>query len=209
MTADLAQLVALLAAGTLSIVVFTALLGRRDAPGATGFMVLAVGVAIWAIASALMQVQESDRAADFWYDVSLVGSTMLATSWFAMALQYTGRGALLTRRVIALLFIEPVLFLSLAFLNGNAGAGGFFNRPALRNQQYVRLHAFGGGLVPARSRVPAGPSAVLGAGGECGHRGAAARAVEPAVGVGTLAARVRSDAGGGGAGRGGFGLGSV
>ena len=82
-------------------------------------MVLAVGVAIWAIASALVLIQESDRAADFWYDVALVGSTMMATSWSAMALQYTGCGALLTRRVIALLLIEPVGFLLLAFLTGH------------------------------------------------------------------------------------------
>jgi len=57
MTANPAQLVALLAAGTLSIVVFTALLGRREAPGARPFMVLAAGVAIWAIASALLLIK--------------------------------------------------------------------------------------------------------------------------------------------------------
>ncbi len=49
MTADLAQLVALLSAGTLSAVVLTALLGRREAPGASAFLVPPVGVSIWAL----------------------------------------------------------------------------------------------------------------------------------------------------------------
>jgi hypothetical protein len=61
-TAELAQLVALLSADTLSIVVLTALLGRREAPGASAFLVPPVGVSIWA----LSLIQDSDGAADFW-----------------------------------------------------------------------------------------------------------------------------------------------
>ena len=53
-----------------------------------------------------------------WEKVLTVGSVTVPTLWLAFAILYTGRGRLLTGRVIALLCVVPAVSLALALTNG-------------------------------------------------------------------------------------------
>ena len=126
-----------------------------------------------------------------------------------MALQHTGSGAPLTRRVIALLLIEPVGSLLLAFLTG----------PQARLEISSDL-LFGVNNTYAYTLLAVGLFLFVRA-FQRGHRLYSAQAASVVIAVllpggsnllsvlGGLAARIRSDAGGGGDGRGGVGLGVI
>jgi serine phosphatase RsbU (regulator of sigma subunit)/PAS domain-containing protein len=49
----------------------------------------------------------------FWGDVKYVGIAVLAPAWLVFALQYTGRGRLVTRKVMAALTVEPLVLMAL------------------------------------------------------------------------------------------------
>ena len=85
-----------------------------------------VAVAIWSLTSAMAIVQESDAAAEFWYDASLIGSAMLPAAWLTLAIEYTGRTGWLRPRMLALLTIEPFVFLAIAWTE-TAGAHAVSN----------------------------------------------------------------------------------
>jgi PAS domain S-box-containing protein len=90
---------------------------RRGAPGVGPLAVLMLGVALWSLTYAISLAQVTLSAQLFWINMSYLGIGLVPASWLAFALEYVGLGAWLTRRRLALLAIEPLLALALAWTN--------------------------------------------------------------------------------------------
>jgi serine phosphatase RsbU (regulator of sigma subunit) len=86
---------------------------RREARMGWSLAVLLVSVAWWGLAYAVELSVDDIAVKSRWGDLKYVGITALAPAWLAFVLQYTGRGKRVTRRLLALLAIEPVLVLIL------------------------------------------------------------------------------------------------
>ena len=90
---------------------------RRSAPGASPFIVILLAAAVYAL-SYMVELGSTDlSAAIFWNNVAWLGSVLLPPAWFAFALQYTGRASWLTRRMVVLLAIVPLVTLLLVWTN--------------------------------------------------------------------------------------------
>ena len=90
--------------------------GRRRgaARAGTSLAVLLVAVAWWGLTYAVELSAGGDLAARTrWGDLKYVGIVAVAPAWTAFVLQYTGRERYLTRRVLALFVVEPLLVLGL------------------------------------------------------------------------------------------------
>src|SRR5947207_13120729 len=94
---------------------------RRSAPGATAFILLMLGVALWSLGNVVTLGSSNLPTVVFWDNVTWLGTVMAPTAWFVFALQYTGRAQWLTRRVVVLLVVEPLVTLLLAWTNGAHG----------------------------------------------------------------------------------------
>jgi PAS domain S-box-containing protein len=90
---------------------------RRSASGASSFIVILLAAAIYSL-SYMVELGSTDlSAAIFWNNVAWLGSVLLPPAWFAFALQYTGRASWLTRRMVVLLAIVPLVTLLLVWTN--------------------------------------------------------------------------------------------
>lgn len=90
---------------------------RRAAPGAKPSILLMLAVAEWSLAYAL-RLSSTDLAAKiFWSKVRYVGIVIVPTAWLALALQHLRREERLTRRILILLAIEPLVTLLLVWTN--------------------------------------------------------------------------------------------
>jgi len=90
---------------------------RRSAPGARPFALLMLAVTEWSLGYVLELGSPNLSAKTFWSNVNFLGIAIVPIAWLAFALQYTGRGKWLTRRKLALLAIEPLVTLLLAWTN--------------------------------------------------------------------------------------------
>lgn len=86
---------------------------RRETRMGWSLAVVLVSVAWWGLAYAVELSVEDIAVKSRWGDLKYVGITALAPAWLAFVLQYTGRGRRVTRRLLALLAIGPVLVLIL------------------------------------------------------------------------------------------------
>jgi PAS domain S-box-containing protein len=92
-------------------------LRRRGIPGARMGALFMAAVSLWAAAYAV-ELGTTDLAANvFWSKVQYVGIVLVPFSWLGFTVEYTGRGAWLGRRTLALLSVVPVLTLVLVFTN--------------------------------------------------------------------------------------------
>ncbi|MET0726954.1 MAG: histidine kinase N-terminal 7TM domain-containing protein, partial [Acidimicrobiales bacterium] len=83
---------------------------RRGTAAGVSLAVLLTAAAWWGL---FYSVELSTNTHDlvgrtFWGDVKYIGISVLAPAWLVFALQYTGRGHLVTRKVLAALTIEPL-----------------------------------------------------------------------------------------------------
>lgn len=83
---------------------------RRQAPGALPLLIFSAASAWWMVCSLLWRVVGTGADPMIWFKLIFAGVVLIAPAFLAFALQYTNRGHWLTRRIIALLAIEPVLF---------------------------------------------------------------------------------------------------
>lgn len=90
---------------------------RRHAPGATVFCLLMLAVAEWALGYALELGSSGLPATLFWDNSAWLGAVCAPTLWLAFALHYTGRARWLSRTIVALLFVEPLVTLLLVWTN--------------------------------------------------------------------------------------------
>jgi PAS domain S-box-containing protein len=86
---------------------------RRETRMGWSLAVVLVSVAWWGLAYAVELSVDDIGVKSRWGDLKYVGIMALAPAWLAFVLQYTGRGRRVTRRLLALLAIEPVLALIL------------------------------------------------------------------------------------------------
>lgn len=90
---------------------------RRSVPGARPFAVGMLGVAEWSLGYALRLSSVDLGTKLFWTKVRYLGIVVVPAAWLIFALQYAHRQKWLTRRNVALLAIEPLVTLLLAWTN--------------------------------------------------------------------------------------------
>jgi PAS domain S-box-containing protein len=89
---------------------------RRGAAAGVSLAVLLTAATWWGFFYALELSTADPSGKSFWGDLKYVGICVLPAAWLAFTLQYTGRGHLVTRKVLAALTVEPlVVLLVLAF----------------------------------------------------------------------------------------------
>jgi serine phosphatase RsbU (regulator of sigma subunit) len=86
---------------------------RRESRMGWSLAVLLVAVAWWGLAYAVELSVDDVAAKSRWGDLKYVGILALAPAWLVFVLQYTGRGSRVTRRLLAVLAVEPILALTL------------------------------------------------------------------------------------------------
>ncbi len=85
---------------------------RRGTAMGWSLAVMLVAVAWWGTAYAVELSADSLAVRSRWGDLKYVGIVTLAPAWLVFVLQYTGRGRLVTRRLVALLAIPPAAALA-------------------------------------------------------------------------------------------------
>ena len=86
---------------------------RRSRPGTTAFVLLTVGIAVWAGGYALEFLRPELDQKLFWGKVQYLGIVLVPVAWLAFALQYSNRVTSWSKRNLVLLAIEPVIILAL------------------------------------------------------------------------------------------------
>ena len=85
---------------------------RRGTRMGWSLAVLLVAVAWWGTAYAVELSADEVTVKSWWGDLKYAGIVTLAPAWLLFVLQYTGRGRLVTRRLVTLLAIPPVVALT-------------------------------------------------------------------------------------------------
>jgi diguanylate cyclase (GGDEF)-like protein/PAS domain S-box-containing protein len=85
---------------------------RRGNAGAKGLM-LALAAGVWYSATYALELWTAGSAKQMWGDVKYLGVCLLPAAWLVFTLQYTGRARWLTRRLLLLLSVEPLVVLIL------------------------------------------------------------------------------------------------
>jgi len=94
---------------------------RRPVAGATAFMALMLAVAEWSLGYALELAGTGLPTKLFWARMQYLGIVTVPVAWLALVLDYTGFERWLTRRNLALLSVDPLLTLLLAWTNDAHG----------------------------------------------------------------------------------------
>ena len=102
----------------LSLVLAYAAWRRRPGTGVVPFVVLMLAVALWSLAYIFEGLIDSLPASIFITGISYIGITLVPASFLVFTLAYTGRERWLTRRVLTLLAIEPVIVVLAIWTNG-------------------------------------------------------------------------------------------
>jgi PAS domain S-box-containing protein len=89
---------------------------RRLVPGGAAFCVFNLGVAVWT-GVYLVELHARGPAAVFWANTAYFGIVLVPASWLVFALRDSGHSARVTRRLLALLCVEPVATVFLAWTN--------------------------------------------------------------------------------------------
>ena len=91
---------------------------RRGTRAGFSLAILLVAVAWWGLAYAVELSVPGVGSKSLWGDLKYVGVSAVAPAWLVFVLQYTGRGHLVTRWMVALLLVEPATVLSLLAIGG-------------------------------------------------------------------------------------------
>ncbi|GAC1342280.1 MAG: hypothetical protein NVSMB27_00960 [Ktedonobacteraceae bacterium] len=94
---------------------------RRSAPGATTFLVLLLAAAEYSLGYVLELGSPDLSTVIFWNNIEWLGVVLLPSAWLIFTLQYTGQTRWLTRRMIVLLAIVPLITLLLVWTNNMHG----------------------------------------------------------------------------------------
>ena len=82
---------------------------RRDVPGSRAYAGLALGQCLLALAEILSMLSPSQAQALFWCSVRFMFIAPIAVAWLVFALQYCGHEDWITRRLLAEMFVIPVI----------------------------------------------------------------------------------------------------
>ncbi len=139
-----APIVPLFVAAAIAAVLFGLTVAQRGRTGAIPMSGFLGAIVIWTVSYGLMLGTTDPQSRMVWLNLRFVGPTVATLSIFVFAVQYTGRGAYVTPRNVALLSVVPLVTNVLVWTN--AGNMMF---------QYVRVVAPVGDLV--RTEVVYGP----------------------------------------------------
>ena len=89
---------------------------QRGSRAGAALAVLLAAVAWWGLAYAFELTATDIATKSRWGDLKYVGVALLAPAWLVFVLEYTNRGQLVTRRLLVLLAIEPVLLMLCLFV---------------------------------------------------------------------------------------------
>ena len=98
-----------------ALVVATMLARRPSAPGLRSLVWMLIMLAVWTFCYAMVTLSPSLDAKHFWIKVENIGIVSAPVLWFFFTLQYTALDKWLTRTVIALFWIIPLVTLTLLF----------------------------------------------------------------------------------------------
>lgn len=90
---------------------------RRPSTGAMPFCLLMLAVAEWSLGYTMELASPDLPTALFWDNITWLGAVSAPALWLIFAIQYTDRAKWLTRRNVAILFIEPLIMLLLVWSN--------------------------------------------------------------------------------------------
>lgn len=106
-------MLAAIVSSTLAIVAWR----RRPGSGVIPFVVLMLGLTEWTLGVILELSVVDFKTKIFFSNLQYAGIATTPAAWLAFVLEYTGRGKWLTRRNVALLFIEPIAVVAFAYTN--------------------------------------------------------------------------------------------
>jgi len=86
---------------------------RQSSPAGVSLAVLLLAVAWWGLAYAFELSTTDLVARGRWGDWKYVGVSLVPPAWLVFVLQYTGRAHRVTRRLLTVLAVEPILVLTL------------------------------------------------------------------------------------------------
>lgn len=90
---------------------------RRETRGAKPFFLMMIGLTVWLLSYSLEIITFDLELRLMWSRMTFFGVTTVPVAWFLFALEYTGRDKWITRRNVALLFVEPVIIIILIWTN--------------------------------------------------------------------------------------------
>jgi PAS domain S-box-containing protein len=135
----LALILAALVCGVLSTYAWR----RRPAAGAAPLALLMVAAAAWSVAYALELGSATKATKLFWVKAQYPGIVAVAPLTLVLVLQYTGEYWLLTRRILALLTVVPLVTVLLAWTNGAHGLV-WTGATLVTNGMFLTLHVVRG-----------------------------------------------------------------
>ena len=95
----------------LGVIFIQYLLDNRERRGATSLIVLFVGLLIWLLADSIQLWTPANPAPPIGTHLRLLGADVTIIGLLLFALEYTGREAMISRRLLALLSIKPLVSL--------------------------------------------------------------------------------------------------
>jgi PAS domain S-box-containing protein len=98
--------------------VVTALIWRQRPKNSMGTLAFAnLTLCLWAIGQGVVLLSEGLELKLAGFTLTMLGTATIPVGWTIFAYQYTGRGEWVTRRKLALLAVEPLVFLGLSLTN--------------------------------------------------------------------------------------------
>jgi PAS domain S-box-containing protein len=89
---------------------------RRSSRAGVALAVMLAAVAWWGLAYALELESTEVATKSLWGDLKYIGVTVLSPAWLVFVLHYTNRGGLVTRRLLTVLAVEPVVVMLCLFI---------------------------------------------------------------------------------------------
>ena len=99
-----------LAAAVVGMIVAFLVWLNRDRPGAPPLAVFVIAASLWSMAEGLELAAAGVESMETLAQVELIVSTVIPLAWLVTVLTYTGHESWLTRRRLAALLVEPLVF---------------------------------------------------------------------------------------------------
>ena len=105
------------AAGAITMLLALYAWRRRTKRAALPFTVFLLGLSVWSLGYGIELGFTALGPMLLWDKVAFVGSVIVPTAWFLLAVEYAGHDTWLSRKRVALLAVEPIATLALVWTN--------------------------------------------------------------------------------------------
>ncbi|MDG6217881.1 MAG: histidine kinase N-terminal 7TM domain-containing protein [Candidatus Thermoplasmatota archaeon] len=107
----------LIASGLLTLLLAGLMLKKERSQNTLWFSILMIVVSIWSLSYALEIVLLDEGLTLFFYKIKYVGITATPLAWFFFSISYTKKEFMITKKIILIASIIPVLTISMLFSN--------------------------------------------------------------------------------------------